>query len=93
MGEVKSFYAKLNAKDGELADDELDSVSGGGKCGTTYYKHRPVVSAFNSCDFFEKEGTHEKTGGYCKDCYFSKVDATSSVSVALICFNDKRIDA
>lgn len=91
-GEAKSYYAKLNAREGELADDDLDAVSGGGKCGTTYYKRRPVVSAFNSCDLFEEEGTRKRSGGYCKDCYFSKVDATSSVTVALICFNDERID-
>ena len=91
-GEAKSYYAKLNAKGGELAGDELDSVSGGGKCGTTYYKRGRVVSAFNSCDLFEEEGARERAGGYCKDCFFSKVDATSSVTVALICFNDEKND-
>ena len=32
--EAKNYFAQLNPKAGELADDELDNVSGGRKCGT-----------------------------------------------------------
>ena len=34
---AKAYFEQLNSKMGELADDELDNVSGGA-CGTTYYE-------------------------------------------------------
>ncbi len=86
--EAKAYFAKINAKVGELSDDELDDVSGGGKCGTIYYENRPVVSGFNSCDLFIKEGTLEKIpGGYCKDCKYSK-----DTGGLLLCMHDDRYD-
>ena len=35
--EAKAYFEQLHPKTGELSDDELDNVSGGG-CGTTYYE-------------------------------------------------------
>ena len=34
---AKAYFEQLSSKTGELADDELDNVSGGA-CGTTYYE-------------------------------------------------------
>ena len=35
--EAQKIFAQLHSQSGELADDELDNVSGGA-CGTTYYE-------------------------------------------------------
>ena len=66
--EAKNYFAQLNSKGGELADDELDNVAGGRKCGTTYKNGKPVITFFNCCDFFEvwKEGVDWEICGTCK---------------------------
>ncbi len=73
--EAKTCFAQLNSKNGALADDELDNVAGGRKCGTIYKDGRPVVTTLNSCEYFQKERTLERIpGGYCKDCTYSQVE-------------------
>ena len=34
--EAETYFDRINSKRGELNDDELDSVAGGKRCGTTY---------------------------------------------------------
>ena len=84
---AKAYFAKLH-KSGEVSDDELDSVSGGGKCGTTYKNRHPVVTAFNSCEYFVDEKTFQTGDGYCKDCTYSGTDKDG----LLLCNNPKRDD-
>ena len=84
--EANTYFAQLNPKSGELSDDELDSVAGGRKCGTTYHDGWPVVSILNSCDLFEDHNTHEKRpGGYCIDCAHHSKDGLLE-----LCKNPKR---
>ncbi len=93
--EAKTYFAQINSKKGELTDDELDNVSGGGKCGTIYYENRPVITALNSCDLFQRPNTWEKTpgeSGYCKDCRYSRTVGTSAVTAILVCLHDERYD-
>jgi len=52
--EAKSYFLQLNPKSGELSDDELDAVAGGG----CHSGDRLVVSALHLC-----------TGWECKKCY------------------------
>lgn len=52
--EAKAYFEQLN-KSGELSDDELDSVAGGG----CYKGGRLIVTCFNSCD----DWTCRKCGG------------------------------
>ena len=96
--EANTYFAKLNPKTGELADDELDSVAGGRKCGTTYKDHRPVVSSFNCCDRWRCEKCREQgvDRGYCvihngpsfcMSCGFSR-----SESGLLLCYHPERYD-
>lgn len=68
--EAKTYFTQLNPKNGEVNDDELDSVAGGKKCGTVYMDGRPFVTALNSCEYWKDENTYEAVpnGGYCKDC-------------------------
>ena len=54
---AKAYFAQLH-KTGELGDDELDSVSGGGKCGTIYNNKRPVITGGNSCEYWRCERCH-----------------------------------
>ncbi len=89
--EAKTYFAKLNAKEGELADDELDNVAGGRKCGTIYKDDMPVVTAFNSCELFRDENTREDIpGGYCKDCFFSRVDGDRLTAFLVCTHSDRR---
>ncbi len=70
---AKACFDSLN-KDGEISDDELDSVAGGKKCGTLYGDAgSPIVTAFNSCEYYTDEDTREKrpNDGYCMNCYHS----------------------
>ena len=80
--ELDAFILSKNNK--ELADDELDMVSGGGAC--TFYDNlgRPYVSAFNSCRLYNWMGGDRSDSGYCKDCSYSVED------VYLTCHNPKR---
>ncbi len=73
--EAESYFARLNSKEGELSDDELDSVAGGRKCGTMYYDHRPVVTIGNSCGRYRDEKTkrYDTGNGKCGTCFYSKV--------------------
>lgn len=73
--EAKTYFAKLNSKEGELADDELGDVAGGRKCGTIYKDSRPVVFEFNTCDYFISKSTGEHyDGGFCRSCKYMKID-------------------
>ena len=67
--EAKTYFANLNAKEGELADDELDSVAGGRKCGTIYCDGAPVVTALNSCEHYKKRDGLANDG-YCASCHW-----------------------
>ncbi len=68
---ANAYFAQLH-KTGELNDDELDSVSGGEKCGTIYNNGRPVVTISNSCVHWRCENCHnavlKKTGGAYDEC-------------------------
>ena len=70
---AKAYFAKHNSKSGEHSDDELDSVAGGRKCGTIYYEGYPVVSNFNSCEYY-KENAWDGSG-YCMDCTYQGIGA------------------
>ena len=68
--EANTYFAQLNPKTGELGDDELDSVAGGGKCGTIYKNKRPVITVGNTCDLWR-----------CEKCHTRKRDMGSSMTV------------
>lgn len=61
--EAETYFDRINSKRGELNDDELDSVAGGKRCGTTYKNGKPVINFFNCCDFFGV-GKRESTGRF-----------------------------
>ncbi len=71
---VKACFDSLN-KAGELADDELDQVAGGRKCGTLYEDDgSPIITVLNSCEYYQNENTWKKDDGdgYCRSCRYSK---------------------
>ena len=70
--EANTYFAQLHKSD-EIPDDELDSVAGGRKCGTIYYEGYPVVSNFNSCEYY-KENAWDGSG-YCMDCTYQGIGA------------------
>ena len=88
--EANIYFAMLNPQDGELADDELDQVAGGRKCGTIYKDNRPVVSHLNTCEYFFDEETRERrpNDGYCINCYY--VTGGDSSGVLMVCDCPKR---
>ena len=69
--ELEAFIlSKKNNK--ELADDELDMVSGGGDCTTYNSEGYPVVSALNSCDhYWWRGGDHPLDEKFCYSCKHS----------------------
>ncbi len=90
--EADRYFARLNPKSGEIGDDELGDVSGGGKCGTTYYEGHPVVTAFNSCEYYRFEsywycGNDKAGSGQCRTCLYCH--STGWISY---CNCDKRYD-
>ena len=67
--EANTYFAKLN-KNGEISDDELDSVSGGG-CRAK--DGRLVVTTTYWCRFFiEKERGISQICSHCKFCSYEK---------------------
>ncbi len=85
--EANTYFARINAKSGELDDDELDDVSGG--C-TTYYKDMPIVTAYNTCRYWESEHypyTAIPEGGYCKECFYFR-----EWTFGFYCGNEVRIN-
>ena len=101
--EANTYFAQLNPKTGELGDDELDSVAGGGKCGTIYKNKRPVITVGNTCDLWRCEKCHEpkldlggigygycapcKNVGACTNCEYSRAE-----SGLLLCYHPQRYD-
>ena len=69
--QAKEYYDRLHAT-GELADDELDSVSGGG-C----YKTNPgdPTSYCWNGKFLSKRPTLSMGSGKCMDCIYQDFDA------------------
>ncbi len=67
---AKAYFDQLH-KDGELADDELDQVAGGKRCGTTYNDYgQPETTPFNCCEFYTDKNTGERrpNDGRCDEC-------------------------
>ena len=101
--EANTYFAQLNPKTGELGDDELDSVAGGGKCGTIYKNKRPVITVGNTCDLWRCEKCHEPKldlggigYGYCAPC--KNVGACTNCEYShaedglLLCYHPQRYD-
>ena len=86
--ELEAFISsKKNNK--ELADDELDMVSGGGACTTYTSDGWPVVSAFNSCShyvFMGDDNGARTDDGSCCNCIYSKTND----AYLLICYCPQR---
>ena len=92
---LKDFLNSKDEKTGELNDDELDSVAGGGNCGTIYHNNRPVVVALNRCDLwicenhqvpFNQEPRYHCDPD-CGACYYSHYE-----DGLLICYHPNRVD-
>jgi predicted ribosomally synthesized peptide with nif11-like leader len=85
--QADAYFARLNPKDGELGDDELDDVAGGRKCGTTYHNDRPVVTHCNSCEYYQNnyDGKTDTGNGLCSDCLYFHTNEW-----IYICENPKR---
>ena len=72
QSELDAFISSKKNK--ELADDELDMVSGGGACTTYTSDGWPIVSALNHCKkyvFDYKDHGLEYVGSYCNVCKHS----------------------
>ena len=70
--ELEAFISSKKNK--ELADDELDMVSGGGACTTYTSDGWPVVSGLNYCWNFINDGIDHglgDVGRYCNVCKHS----------------------
>ena len=96
--EANTYFAMLNTASGELADDELDSVAGGGKCGTIYKDRRPVVFPYNICELWRCEVCHKKDekGHYCSEHggagFCMTCDSSRSEGGLLLCYHPQRYD-
>ena len=69
---AKAYFELLSPKTGEIADEELENVAGGG----CYKNGELVVSPFMSCNFFESKNSLESLGFRCcpgcKYCKYKK---------------------
>ena len=94
---AKAYFDQLH-QTGELADDELDSVAGGGKCGTIYKDRRPVVFPYNICELWRCEVCHKKDekGHYCSEHggagFCMTCDSSRSEGGLLLCYHPQRYD-
>ena len=68
--EAEEIYAELNQA-GELSDEELENVTGGGCYSTD--KHGMLIVTFgNSCKLFERNGG--RSGSTCTSCRWAFID-------------------
>lgn len=81
--EAKAYFGQLN-KSGELSDDELDNVSGGG-CYSL--GKRLIVTPFHSCKWYECKncGGTGKTHDCPKVAYGQKVSLSASCEDCKYC--------
>ena len=87
---AKAYFDQLH-KTGELAEDELDNVAGGRKCGTIYKDGWPVVvGSFNTCDLYKRNPDSTDIWGdstLCDTCTHFSVDGILNV-----CKNPQRYE-
>lgn len=87
---ARAYFELLHPKSGELSDEELDNVSGGG---CYNLDGELIVTSRHSCDKFKctqcgrdhKNGNRDDTcprNSYCPSCYYGK-----SVGAILYCEN------
>lgn len=85
---AKAYFELLHPKKGEVDDEELDNVSGGGCYGLN---HKLIVTSLHSCDKFvcaqcgrdHKNGNKDENcrrSAYCPNCYYG-----DSVGAILYC--------
>ena len=65
--ESKTYFAKLNAKEGEIDDDELDNVSGGACYSDDGYL---MVTCGYSCSYFQKSVASDSNRAKCSCCMY-----------------------
>lgn len=79
--EAASYFAKLNPQSGDISDEELKSVAGGGCYSSNGYL---VVTSLYSCYLFE---SRRAGGDVCANCKYHSFDDWTE-----ICLNqDNRI--
>ena len=64
--EAEKIYAELN-QEGELSDEELENVAGGG-CYSTDKEGLLIVTAGNRCELFEQSSF--RSGSTCLSCFY-----------------------
>ena len=96
------FSSPKNLPQGELADDELDAVAGG----TCYHDGRPVVSIYNTCEYWicdrchvkciEPESTTSGCVGTCPYCrtsaYCDECKYYRFSDCLMLCYNPARLN-
>ena len=68
--EAEEIYAELN-QEGELSDEELENVAGGG-CYSTDKDGLLIVTAGNRCELFKQSSF--RSGSTCLSCYYQYPD-------------------
>ena len=68
--EAEEIYAELNQA-GELSDEELENVTGGG-CYSTDKEGLLIVTAGNRCELFKQSSF--RSGSTCLSCYYQYPD-------------------
>ena len=81
--EAEEIYAELNQA-GELSDEELENVTGGG-CYSTKTHGYLIVTSGNSCKLFEQSGW--RSGSTCSGCHYAFLDG-----ITIYCSRRSRYD-
>ena len=77
--DAEAFFNKLNQTEGELADDELETVAGG-KCGEKKSPY-PVRSWYYSCEHQQDVVWDPMWIGECLNCIYSGDDDDAAETV------------
>lgn len=96
LEQAQSYFNKLNPRSGELEDEELDNVAGGG-CGDNYSPGgRPYVRSNSTCEFFESNCSQapadpNKAGSpWCMSCRYVELGLETGMNFNL-CMNPRNI--
>ena len=78
--ELEYYFKVLHPKEGEMADEELDTIGGGSQCksGKTYSSDPPyklIVTIGNSCELFKRNAEGSEV---CNNCQHITKDGITS---------------
>lgn len=95
LEQAQVYFTKLNPRSGELADEELDNVSGGACADGYSWGGRPFVQSDSCCEFYQSNCCSDPVGnnnsrGMCCSCRYVELGLETGMNFNL-CMNPRNL--